>query len=362
MPSDSPLAEILRRRIAVEGPLSVGQYMAEALGHPRHGYYIKRDPLGEAGDFVTAPEVSQMFGELLGLWCAQCWLQLDRPSPVRLIELGPGRGTLMADALRASLMVPGFREAAEVHLVENSPALRARQAEALKESTPIWHETLDRVPDGPLLIVANEFFDALPVRQFEKTAAGWRERLIGWDDATRSLAFTVSAHDDPARLLAPAARDDAPVGSIAELCTPGIGVAATLGRRIATWGGAGLIVDYGHAHPTLGDTLQAVRRHRFSDPLDGPGDADLTAHVDFAALATTARQNGACPFGPVSQATLLHRLGIRERAATLMRTATPAQAEGVTAAVARLTKTGQMGDHFKALALTSPALGRPPGF
>ncbi|WP_395681969.1 class I SAM-dependent methyltransferase [Inquilinus sp.] len=356
------LLDLLRRRIAVDGPLTVAQYMAEALGHPRHGYYITRDPLGAAGDFTTAPEISQVFGELIGLWCADLWLRMGRPDPVLLVEIGPGRGTLMQDALRAiGRAAPGFRAALRLHLVETSPALRAAQAARLADAHPIWLDRLADLAEGPALVVANEFFDALPIRQWQRSAKGWHERLVGWDDAAGALRWELSARADPGLALIPDAVRGAPEGSFAEACPAGLSHAALLGRRLAQQGGAALIVDYGPARSAPGDSFQAMRRHAFADPLATPGEADLTAHVDFQALAAAASQAGAEVHGPVSQGAFLEALGLRPRAARL-KTAAPARAAEIDAAIERLAGPDQMGTLFKALALTAPGLGAPAGF
>jgi NADH dehydrogenase [ubiquinone] 1 alpha subcomplex assembly factor 7 len=356
----TPLAELLARRIAADGPLTIAAYMAEALGHPAHGYYITRDPLGATGDFTTAPEISQMFGEMIGAWCAERWQAMGRPDPVLLVELGPGRGTLMADALRVLERVPGLATALRLHLVETSPALRARQRAALGARPAHWHDRLDSVPDGPLLLVANEFFDALPIRQLVRTEAGWAERCVGLAPDGRGLAFV---HDGAtAPLLVPPALRDAPAGSVVELCPAGAAVAAAIGARLAAAGGAALIIDYGYAGPACGDTLQAVRAHRHADILAEPGLADLTAHVDFAALARAAEGAGCRGHGPVGQGDFLKALGIGLRAEQLRRLATPAQARDIEAALARLTGDDQMGRLFKVLALTDAGASVPAGF
>jgi NADH dehydrogenase [ubiquinone] 1 alpha subcomplex assembly factor 7 len=329
----SPLALKLAQRITEQGPIGIADYMAAALTDPEHGYYMGRDPLGAAGDFITAPEVSQMFGELIGLWCAETWARLGAPAPVALVELGPGRGTLMADALRAARQVPAFAHALRVHLVEVSPSLRARQEETLADVKPSWHESLAGVPDLPVLLIANEFFDALPVRQLVKQAGGWGERLVGPDTDREALAF--------------------PAGQA---------VARDIGRRLAARGGAALIVDYGHEDSDLGETLQAVRRHAPHDVLSEPGTADLTCHVDFAALARAAQEAGAAAHGPVAQGTFLERLGIAARASRLMETATPPQREDIRSARLRLTAPDRMGTLFKVLALTPAGLDPPAGF
>ena len=353
----TPLAAAIRERIRRDGPLSIAAYMELCLSHPAHGYYRRGRPIGAAGDFVTAPEVSQMFGELVGLWCAAVWQAMGAPRPVRLVELGPGRGTLLADALRAAKTVPGFRDAIEVHLIESSDTLRAEQAERLGDARPAWHERFETVPAGPVLAIANEFFDALPIRQFERVGDGWRERVVTLD-SSEGLGFAAAG--------APRAEESglgaAPAGSIVERAPAREALAAALARRIAAEGGAALIVDYGHARPGLGDTLQAVRRHRPHGVLDDPGSADLTAHVDFSALARAARGAGAAAFGPVPQGEFLRALGIEARAARLRQNASAGQREAIDSALRRLTGNHAMGALFKALAIAHPASGVPPGF
>lgn len=361
----SPLLPLLTRRIALGGPISIATFMAEALGHPTHGYYITRDPLGAAGDFTTAPEISQMFGEMVGVWLADCWLRLGSPNPVTLVELGPGRGTLMADALRATARVPGFHAALRLALVETSPALRARQATSLHGYDPAWYACLADVPTGPILLVANEFFDALPIRQFVRGPHGWAERKVGLD-ATGALAFMLEPAPVAAALHPVFTDPRIPPGAMAELCPAGIGIAREIGQRLATHPGAALLIDYGYAGPAIGDTLQALRAHQMVPVLDEPGLADLTAHVDFTALAQAARQAGAeahpGPGRTIDQGDWLRAMGIEARAATLSRLATPQQAATIAAALARLTEPGQMGRLFKALALASPGFGLPAGF
>jgi NADH dehydrogenase [ubiquinone] 1 alpha subcomplex assembly factor 7 len=364
----TPLGRLLARRIRLAGPLTLAQYMAEALGHPEHGYYRTRDPFGAAGDFTTAPEISQIFGELLGLWCVEMWQALGSPAALNLVELGPGRGTLMADALRAARLRPAFRAAATAHLVETSEGQRARQAATLAQAEPalmpVWHDSLATVPDGPMLLLANELFDALPIHQFVRTADGWRERVVALaPDAGAdgdSLCFGLAPPGPALALLADAHRA-APVGAIAEVSPAAIALAAEIARRAAV-GGAALVIDYGPAASAAGDSLQAVRQHRPADPLAAPGEADLTAHVDFAALARAAREAGATVHGPLPQGTFLARLGLEMRAAALLRTASPAQARDIRAAVARLLDPAEMGTLFKALAIVAPSLPVPPGF
>jgi len=351
----TPLEAEIRRLIALEGPIPVDQYMRLCLGHPQHGYYMTRDPFGTRGDFTTAPEISQVFGELIGAWAAAVWQQMGAPEVLHLIELGPGRGTLMADALRATRSVAAFRAALSVHLVETSPILRARQQTVLAEAgAPVaWHGAIEDVPAGPAIAIANEFVDALAISQLVKDRDGWHPRMVGLKD--ERLAFVVAPDPVPRLALA-----DAPAGSVIELRQDG--PVSTLARRIAEHGGAALMIDYGHARSGFGDTLQAVRNHQFADPLADPGEADLTAQVDFAALGQTASRSGARVHGPVTQGAFLRRLGIDQRAARLQQNATPQQAADVAGALTRLTAPDQMGELFKVLAIAHPALGALPGF
>jgi len=355
------LAEHLARRIRESGPLGVDAYMAAALTHPQHGYYATRDPLGARGDFVTAPEVSQVFGELIGLWCADNWARMGRPDPVILAELGPGRGTLMADLLHALRVAPDFRRALRLHLVETSPVLRARQAAALAAAAPRWHDSVATLPDGPLILVANEFLDALPIRQFVRAGDGWHERRValGGDGA---LIFALDAAPDRAAAAIPPTLRGAAPGSLCEVRPAAQALAALLGARIAAEGGVALFIDYGHFPSACGDTLQAVRGHCRHDVLADPGEADLTAHVDFAAVASAAAAAGARSWGPVTQGAFLAAIGLAPRAGALLRQATPAQAEAIAAACRRLIEPEEMGTLFKALALAHPALAAPAGF
>ncbi|MBE0554377.1 MAG: SAM-dependent methyltransferase [Rhodobacteraceae bacterium] len=348
------LADILRARIAATGPMTVAEYMAECLLHPLHGYYTTRPPFGAEGDFTTAPEISQMFGELLGLCLAQHWLDTGAPARFTLAELGPGRGTLMADVLRATRGVPGFHAAMEVVLVEASPRLRALQAQALAPYASRWTDDAGLLPEQPLFLLANEFFDALPIRQYQRDAAGWCERLVGLHDG--ALAFGLSAPQ--ARPDLTAAFPDDPPGTVVETCPQAAAQMDQVARRLRQHGGLALIIDYG-GWRSKGDTLQALKDHAFTDPLAEPGHADLTAHVDFAALA--ARAEGlACRY--TTQGRLLTALGIDARSARLAERLTGAALENHLAATRRLTAGAEMGELFKALAVYAEGAPVPPGF
>jgi NADH dehydrogenase [ubiquinone] 1 alpha subcomplex assembly factor 7 len=359
----TPLARQIACLIAAQGPITLAQFMAAALADPRHGYYVRQDPIGRSGDFITAPEISQMFGELIGLWCAHGWELMGRPTPLRLVELGPGRGVMMADMLRAARVLPSLIDALDLHLVEINPGLRTRQREAI-DLPATWHERLDTVPPGPLLLVANEFLDALPIRQFQRLPDGWHERAIALVEEASLEAprfrFALAPAPVPAALLPPEAAD-APMGAIAELCPAAAALAEAVAARLVDRGGYALFLDYGR-RGCLGDSLQAMRGHRFHDALADPGAADLTAHVDFAALARAASRLGALTAGPVPQGTFLRRLGIAARAEALRRSATPEQARDIESALHRLTAPEQMGSLFQAFALHPPHLPRPPGF
>ncbi len=345
----TPLAQRIASQIAATGPISIAEYMAICLLHPEHGYYTTRQPLGRDGDFITAPEISQMFGELIGLCLAQAWLDQGAPSPVAVVELGPGRATLMADLLRATAQVLGFAAAAEVHLVEASPTLRAEQAARLSDAT--WHDTVETLPQMPTLLVANEFFDALPVRQFLRNGAGWRERQVGLQDG--ALAFGLSAPMPPETL--PDRIEDTQEGDLVETRPSAEPIAAAIGRRIADNGGAALLIDYGTWH-SLGDTFQAVAGHEKVDPLAAPGAADLTAHVAFDEIARAAAPAVAVPLTP--QGAFLSRLGLAQRTEALAKGLTGDALKTHLSAARRLTDPDQMGNLFQVLGLTPP--GAPP--
>ena len=363
MSNTSPLETEIRRLIAAAGPMPLAEYMALCLSDREHGYYTTHDPFGARGDFITAPEVSQMFGEMIGLWMAAVWKQMGSPENLRIIELGPGRGTMLKDALRAAKVLPNFLEAAVIHLVEISPALEAQQQRTL-EALPMpiyWHPSLADVPPGIAIVVANEFFDALPIHQAVKTEQGWHERRIDIESTGR-LAFTVAPEPIPHfdTLLPPPLRS-APDGSFFEWRADN--VVLELGKRLMRDGGAALVIDYGHTQSAVGDTLQAVGRHAYADPLSAPGTIDLTAHVDFQALTSAVEAMGVNGYGPVTQSQLLRRLGIMTRAASL-KTKVPDAAADIDAALKRLISEGEagMGALFKAAAFAQPSVGAPPGF
>ena len=351
--------DTLKRHLAERGPLSVADYMAWCLTGDERAYYRSGDPIGGTGDFITAPEISQIFGELTGLWMGSVWLAMGQPRPVMLIELGPGRGTLMRDALRALRVVPGFTQAARLHLVERSQTLRALQGQALAHAMPVWHESLETVPDGPAILIANEFFDALAVAQFVYCPDGWRERVVCLD-AEGNPAF---AAGKLARLPAASMPPLAPQpGAILEARPSALPVLRELGRRAGSSPAAALIVDYGYARDATGDTLQAVRAHAYAPPLDFPGASDLSAHVNFAELSRMAACCGLAAWGPLPQGAFLTALGLEARLHKLMASAGAEQRQGLFLGARRLTDPFQMGSLFKAMALTSVGLRAPPPF
>jgi NADH dehydrogenase [ubiquinone] 1 alpha subcomplex assembly factor 7 len=340
-------------RIREHGPISIAEYMEPCNAH----YYATRDPLGAAGDFTTAPEISQVFGELLGAWAADYWQRMGAPDPVRLVELGPGRGTLMADLLRAMRRVPRFHAAAKLHLIEQSPVLRRMQADKLATHTPQFHDDLSAVPAGPMLLIANEFFDALPIRQFEQQDGYWYERLVGLDG--KGLTMRLAAQPSFEIPMTARREDD---GKVCALSPANEQIATAIGARLQRDGGAALIIDYGYFPSALGDTLQALRRHRPISLFDSPGESDLTAHVDFEAVARAAASAGAAIHGPTSQAAFLVSLGISAREAALLNAATPEQQIAIRSGCRRLIEPAQMGTLFKVLALTAQGGPVPAGF
>ncbi|MES2342922.1 MAG: class I SAM-dependent methyltransferase [Pseudomonadota bacterium] len=347
------LRDRLIAQVRESGPMSVAQYMTACLHDPRDGYYATRPALGADGDFVTAPLVSQMFGELIGLWAVETWERLGRPAPVRLVEMGPGDGTLMDDMLRAARLAPAFVAAADVWLVETSEPLAARQREQLGDSVR-WARSLAEVPgDAPLILIANELLDCLPTRQFVRTQTRWAERVVGIDDAG-ALAFGLSA------AALGQALPEAQVGAVLEHSPAQEALGSEIGSRIAADGGAALLIDYGRDAPGFGDTLQALRRHRKESPLANPGEADLTVHADFPAVLAAAAREGAGAAPILTQGEFLVRLGIGARAEALS-SARPDRSEVIERQLERLVSPDQMGELFKAACIHTPGLV-PPGF
>ncbi len=357
-PRDTPLAATLRRLIAETGPLSVAAYMALCLGHPQHGYYMAHDPLGR--DFTTAPEISQIFGESLAVWCALAWNGLGAPVPLALIELGPGRGTLMADLARSlERIAPALWSAATIHLVETSPVLQQKQARALAGRPVTWHDAPSRIPGMSFILLANEFFDSLPIQQFVRDGGAWRERGVDWDAERRRFVFR------PGRRIAgrvPPALTDAADRTVYEASSSAATIAEDIGRRIGAYGGAALIIDYAKVG-AAGDTLVAIQdQTKDADPLAAPGDADLSVRVDFAALRLALANSGARCYGPIAQRDLLLGLGIEARRAALAATAGREQAEELERGCARLLAPEGMGTTFQALAAVPASSPPPPAF
>lgn len=359
----TPLEERLIALIKANGPITVADFMADALGHPHDGYYMSQTPIGAEGDFTTAPEISQIFGELIGLWLVQSWIEMGEPKAFNLVELGPGRGVLMADVLRAARLRPEFLKAASLWLVETSGRLRHEQQRRLRaeKAQPLWADEFSEIPPAPLLVVANEFFDCLPIRQFERTPEGWRERLVGLAPSGAALAFTHAKAPPKPDVALPAAEDAEP-GAIAEICEAGEALAQEIAGALLENGGRALVIDYGHFGDGSGDTLQAVRRHQYWPVLASPGKADITAHVDFDALSRAAVDAGASVWGPVAQGVFLDRLGLAARLARLTAGKTPENAETLLRGAHRIAAPEEMGEVFKALCLSSPDLPAPAGF
>ncbi|TMW56265.1 hypothetical protein Poli38472_008913 [Pythium oligandrum] len=412
---ENDLVHVLRTMIEVKGPLSVSEFMQRALGHPQHGYYMKKDVFGVKGDFTTAPEISQMFGELIGIWCVATWQQMGSPSTIKIVEMGPGRGSLMSDFLRAAKSFPPFYEALEIHMIDISPALREIQqktlgCEAIDDAstakqilqvpggpTVRWHDDFANVPYGPSLFIAQELFDALPVHQFEYTDKGWCERLVDadYEDGEDHFRFVLSPGPTPAtrvyigrqKLFDPAAfqatgtvepirrldvadpldvpvkTEQAQVGDKIEISPLGIALAQDISKRIAEHGGGALIVDYGHDHPSE-LSLRGIKNHEFVSVLREPGDVDLSIDVDFATLRKYATADAkVSAFGPIGQGDFLKAMGIEHRLAMLLQNCeTEAEQEELFSAYERLVNSDQMGTIFKAMAITHTEIGRPVGF
>jgi SAM-dependent MidA family methyltransferase len=357
------LGEKIKALIRATGPISVSDYFSLCLADPEYGYYRTREPFGTAGDFVTAPEVSQLFGEMIGVFLVHAWQRHGKPGNVRLVEIGPGRATMMADMLRVvARIAPDLHETVGVHLVESSDRLRAVQQQTLSDHDGkiAWHSSLDDIPPGFTLLAANELFDAIPIRQFVRTAKGFRERLVGLDiDGELTFAAGI-AEIDP--MLLPDTPKPLPIGTIFEFAPARQSVMTMISDRLAAEGGTAIVIDYGHMATSFGDTLQAVRMHEYDPPLEHPGEADLTSHVDFQHLAETARASGVHINGCACQGDFLIGLGLMERAAALGRDQDGAIRQAIQLAVDRLAGAGEgrMGELFKVLAVSSPAIDLMP--
>lgn len=357
----TPLEDRLIELIKLKGPITVADFMADALGHPHEGYYMTGAPIGAEGDFTTSPEISQIFGELIGLWLVEAWRGMNSPKAFNLIELGPGRGVLMQDVLRAARLRPDFTRAAHLWLLETSGRLRHEQQKRLRagEVKPSWADEFGDIPPAPSLIIANEFFDCLPMRQFERTKKGWRERLVGLDASGARLDFVLGAAPPPANYGLPA---EAAEGDVFEISFSAREFAADLCELLTEHAGHALIIDYGHMQSGLGDTLQAVRGHKYWPPLASPGRADVTAHVDFEALSKVAVDAGAVAHGPVTQGRFLERLGLSVRVEMLCKGKSADEVEAIRAGAYRIAAPEQMGEIFKVMCLSAPSLPVPAGF
>lgn len=355
----SPLTAILRDKIATSGPISLSDYMAAALVHPEYGYYMTRDPFGTRGDFITAPEISQIFGEMIGLWCVQAW-QAMGGGPISLVELGPGRGTLMADLLRATRGMLDFHDSITIHMVEASPTLAHAQYVRLRDAHPRieWLDRLEEVPPTKILLVANEFFDALPIKQYVMTAQGMRERRVDWDAEKESFVFTLT---EPGLMLAKSGTLIAD-GTVMEHSPAARSTMRHLAQHLVQHGGAALMIDYGYLGEAHHDTLQALKNHLFHPVLSNPGEADITAHVDFESLRRMAQDAGAQVQGPANQGEFLLRLGAQLRLEMLLKQATPEQREPLISGLQRLISPQAMGELFKVMAITADARIETPGF
>lgn len=352
--------ESLKRRIAERGPMSVSDYMAWCLTEGESAYYRRGNPLGASGDFVTAPEVSQIFGELIAIWCVAVWQSMGMPRPFVLAELGPGRGTLMQDALRAARAAPAFLEAAQVHLVETSATLREQQKQTLKPfCQPSWHKSVEKVPSGPIIVIANEFFDALPLEQHVYDNGSWHRRVVALDDRGRPHFALGRLALPPVELLPLSPPRD---GDILEHRPAAAALIGEFGNRAKSAPIAMLIADYGYERRDYGDTLQAVKAHGYADPFDAPGECDLSAHVNFAELAGAAGRAGLEVWGPLSQSEFLLSLGLEERLRQLMSQASEDQRAALFLGARRLVDPYQMGSLFKVMAITSPDMAAPPPF
>ncbi|MEK9683228.1 MAG: SAM-dependent methyltransferase [Rhodospirillaceae bacterium] len=362
----SQLLSELHNTIQKNGPMPISEYMSLVLGHPDFGYYMSRDPFGSKGDFVTAPEISQVFGELIGLWVGSIWQQADSPDKVRLVELGPGRGTLISDILRTSRYISGFIDAISVHLVETSPYLRRAQEKALSQyrnSLEIsWHPDFDSIPEGRLLIIANEFFDALPIEQMVYSKDCWLRRCIGLSSSQDLVLTECQDSEDIASYLPNSIRDRASCGQVFEICPTAIKLASKISKRLSQAGIGALIIDYGHNETASGDTLQALYQQKPVGILQHPGDSDLSAHVDFEALARATRSPKIRVSGPLFQRNFLQDIGIIQRTISLTKGADSRMRKQITEGSQRLLDPNGMGSLFRVMAITEMERPIPPGF
>ncbi|MEO1250981.1 MAG: SAM-dependent methyltransferase [Pseudomonadota bacterium] len=362
MAERTPLGERLQQLIRLKGPITVADFMTDALSHPHDGYYMSQTAIGADGDFTTAPEISQIFGELIGAWLIEAWQGMGEPAEFNLIELGPGRGVLMEDILRTARLRPRFLEGAQVWLLETSGRMRVEQQKRLRASgvKPLWADEFADMPPAPSLIVANEFFDCLPVRQFVRTKIGWRERMVGLDDKG-ALAFVNGDVPPPPDYGLPPAETCA-IGDIFEINFAARDFMEEIAQLLRAEGGAALIIDYGHIASGLGDTLQAVRAHQYAPPLAAPGKADLTAHVDFAALSAIAIDAGVSVYGPIAQGQFLNGMGLPLRTEMLCKDKPQNEQARIRAGATRIAAPDQMGEIFKVMAVTGPDEPAVAGF
>ena len=358
------LFDYLKLRIETEGSITLADYMAESLGHSEFGYYNTTVPIGKSGDFITSPEVSQMFGELIGLWSAVCWQQLGTPNKFNFIELGPGRGTLLLDAIRAAKVVPGYLDSIDFHLVETSPILAKLQKQNLStlKNSCLWYKNFEQVPDGPFFLIGNEFIDALPIRQYIGADGEWYERLVGLNKLGTALCRLTSITPSDGEFVVPSGLNGRNDGIIWEVCPEAQKIISSISSTLLERSGVAIFIDYGYVKQAGGDTFQAVRNHEYCDPLGTPGSNDLTAHVDFEAIKQVAENKGVRVSGPITQGAFLRRIGIEKRAERLMNVATPRQKRDIETGVKRLIDDNEMGRLFKVMALSHPQTFQLEGF
>lgn len=355
------LTKTIQQKIQSSGPITIAEFMDIALMHPKFGYYQSADAFGVKGDFITAPEISQMFGELIGLWCVDSWSKMGAPSQFMLVEFGPGRGTLMSDALRSAALVPEFLNAAKIYLVEGSQSLTALQKQNLKDHNITWCQNIADLPsDTPAIFIGNEFLDALPIQQFEYTSEGWQERRIGLDGDT----FVFQRHPAAEELPLDHMPEDGvcDIGSVYERSTAAESVIRTLSNHLTQFGGCALFIDYGPGNSAFGDSFQSVKNHLFADPLQNPGTQDLTAHVDFETLVNIAKTAGCTATQIATQGRLLERLGIEARTLSLLRSANDSQKQKLNDDLKRLVSGSEMGTLFKAMCFHAKMTETPAGF